>query len=212
MDIYSSYNSKYERWYYNIIKNAKCQIRFKGDNCYYERHHIIPKAFNGTNTNENLVLLTYREHLLCHWLLTKIYEGSDKAKMIHAFWALCTYKNRHRKHTRTPLRILEIAKITRRKQLSEENSGAGNPIFGKPGPFTGKKHTKEYIKKISGAGNPMFGRTHTKEARERIAEAQRARKGIPKSEETKRKMSDNAKRRRKKILPNGKWTWHYPDI
>lgn len=211
MNIYSiSYKSKYERWYYNIIKNAKCQIRFRGDGCYYESHHIIPLSLNGSDILENIVLLTYREHLLCHWLLTKITKGKDKSKMIHAFWALCSYKNQHRKHTRTPLRILEAAKITRRKQLSEEKSGRGNPMFGKAG-FGGKKHTKEHIEKISGSGNPMYGKTHSKEARQNIAEARRLRKGETKSNSMRSKLSETVKGRKRKYLEDGSWTWEYPN-
>lgn len=210
MNIYpNSYKSKYERWYYSIIIKIKSQYRARIDGTYYENHHIVPLSLGGLDKEENLVLLTYREHLLCHWLLYKFNEGEKKAKMAFAFWAMCKLVNNH--HQRVPpLRILEYARQAHIKELSVKMSGEGNPMFGKAG-FGGKKHTVEHIEKISGSGNPMFGKTHSKEARERIAEAQRARKGIQKSEETKRKMSDNAKRRRKKTLSNGKWTWHYPD-
>lgn len=210
MDIYPiSYKSKYERCYYSIIKNAKCQIRFRGDGYYYESHHIIPLSLNGNNIPENIVLLTYREHLLCYWILTKITDGKDKSRMIHAFWALCSYKNQHRKHVRTPLRILEVAKIERRKQLSKENSGKGNPMFGKTG-FGGKKHTKEHIEKISGPGNPMFGKTHTQEARQKMSEEGKKRKGIPKSNTMSSKLSKTVTGRKRKYLEDGSWTWEYP--
>lgn len=211
MNIYPiSYKSKYERWYYNIIKNAKCQIRFRGDDYYYESHHIIPLSLNGNDIPENIVLLTYREHLLCHWLLTKITEGKDKSKMIHAFWALCSYKNQHRKHTRTPLRILEAAKITRRKQLSEEYSGRGNPMFGKAG-FGGKKHTKEHRQKISGAGNPMYGKTHSEDVKQKISESSKRLKGKPKSKVMSSKLSKTVTGRKRKYLEDGSWTWEYPN-
>lgn len=209
MDIYPlSYKSKYERWYYHIIAKAKCQSRSKGGEVYYEEHHIVPRSLGGGDSDENLVLLTYREHLLCHWLLYKFSEGENKAKMAYAFWAMCQLVNDH--HQRVPpLRVLESARHAHIKELSKKMSGKGNPMYGSDGGFLGKKHTKEHRQKIS--GNGMYGKTHSKEACERIAIAQRARKGIPKSEETKRKMSDNAKRRRKKVLPDGKWTWHYPN-
>lgn len=211
MGIYPiSYKSKYERWYYNIIKNAKCQIRFRSDGYYYESHHIIPVSLKGNDISENIVLLTYREHLLCHWLLTKITEGKNKSKMIHAFWALCSYKNQHRKHTRTPLRILEAAKVARRKQLSEENSGRGNPMFGKAG-FGGKKHTIEHIEKISGSGNPMYEKTHSEEAKQKISESSKRLKGKPKSESMSSKLSKTVTGRKRKYLENGSWTWEYPN-
>jgi hypothetical protein len=212
MDIYPlSYKSKYERWYYNIIAKAKCQHRSKHDDTYYESHHIVPRSLGGKNTLDNLVFLTYREHVLCHWLLYKFTQGEDKSKMAFAFWAMCQLKNDRHQRKVTPLRILEAARVAHIKELSKTVSGKGNPMYGSEGGFLGKKHTKEHIEKISGEGNPMFGKTHSPEARERIAAAQRARKGHTKSEETKRKMSENAKRRRKKNLPNGKWTWYYPN-
>lgn len=40
---------------------------------YFEKHHIIPKSLGGSNEQNNLVRLTYREHYIAHWLLTKIY-------------------------------------------------------------------------------------------------------------------------------------------
>ena len=35
---------------------------------YYENHHIIPKCLGGSDKNENRVLLTAREHFVCHKL------------------------------------------------------------------------------------------------------------------------------------------------
>lgn len=37
-------------------------------NIIFERHHIIPKFAGGTDANENLVLLTPRQHILVHLL------------------------------------------------------------------------------------------------------------------------------------------------
>ena len=62
-------DNKYTIWYFSIINNAK--IRIKPD-CYTEKHHIIPRCMNGDNFKENLVVLTAREHFICHWLLIKM--------------------------------------------------------------------------------------------------------------------------------------------
>lgn len=210
MDIYSPYKSKYERWYYNITNNAKSQSRKKDKDNYYENHHIIPLSIGGLDVAENLVLLTYREHLLCHWLLYKFTEGKSKYKMAHAFWAMCNYKNENRKHTKTPFRILEAAKIAHTTSLSKSNTGKGNPMYGTKGGFFGKKHTEEHKQKISGEGNGMYGKTHSKEARERIAEAQRLRKGETKSNSMRSKLSETTKGRKRKYLEDGSWTWSYP--
>ena len=51
----------------------------------YEIHHIIPRSMGGDNTDENLVKLNRREHLLCHRLLTKFLSGHNKYKMMAAY-------------------------------------------------------------------------------------------------------------------------------
>lgn len=72
--------NKYRTWYRSIV--SKAYNRLKEDGTYYEKHHIIPKSFGGSNKKENLVLLTAREHFLCHWLLTKMCKHKkDEAKM-----------------------------------------------------------------------------------------------------------------------------------
>lgn len=55
---------------------------------YYEVHHIQPRSLDGSDDPENLVKLTYREHYLAHWLLSKMYVGLSRRKMAYAFWAM----------------------------------------------------------------------------------------------------------------------------
>lgn len=65
----------YQKIYDAIIEKAKIRGDIKG---YYEKHHIIPKSLSGSNIKSNLVNLTYKEHYLCHRLLTKIYPLEKK--------------------------------------------------------------------------------------------------------------------------------------
>lgn len=60
--------NKYTKWYFRIIENAQLQARNKKFG-YFERHHIIPKSIE---KNDNTVLLTAKEHFICHLLLTKM--------------------------------------------------------------------------------------------------------------------------------------------
>jgi hypothetical protein len=57
---------------------------------YTERHHIIPKCIGGNNSEENIVLLTAREHLIVHKLLIRIFADyrDIKRKMIGGLWAM----------------------------------------------------------------------------------------------------------------------------
>lgn len=73
--------SKYKRWHDAIISRAKKrELIIEG-----EKHHVVPRCLKGTNKKSNIVKLTYREHFLVHWLLTKFTKGIKKRKMC---WAL----------------------------------------------------------------------------------------------------------------------------
>lgn len=60
-------HNKYEKWYHSIILAAKS----RSPTGYLEEHHVIPTALGGLDSSENLVLLTAREHFICHQLLPK---------------------------------------------------------------------------------------------------------------------------------------------
>jgi hypothetical protein len=72
--------NKYKRWYDQIVKRARIRDLVEDT----ERHHIIPRALGGDNSPENLVRLTFREHFLAHWCLTKFTTGNDRYKMLYA--------------------------------------------------------------------------------------------------------------------------------
>ena len=80
---------KYLKAYSNIIQRAKAEDRTKGD-VYYEIHHIFPRCVypEWKNLKEhpwNAVLLTGREHFICHRLLAKAFPHS---KLVHAPWKM----------------------------------------------------------------------------------------------------------------------------
>lgn len=64
------HSNKYTKWYYNIVRGAKHRI-IDG---YIEAHHIIPRCLGGSDSGDNLVRLTPREHFICHMLLTKMHD------------------------------------------------------------------------------------------------------------------------------------------
>lgn len=86
--------------YYNLIiekvkiENRKKYVKSDRRYVYYEKHHILPKCLGGTNDKENLVLLTAREHYICHKLLTYIYKGNRK--IANAFCRMTWDKNGNR--------------------------------------------------------------------------------------------------------------------
>lgn len=64
----------YQKLHDSIIIRA--QSRTLPSDIYIEKHHIIPKSMGGSNSKDNLVKLTAREHYIIHWLLYKIYRSS----------------------------------------------------------------------------------------------------------------------------------------
>ena len=82
--------TKYSKYYLLIIEKAKLENRKKlkknhKDYIYYENHHILPKSIfkeykNLKDNPWNGVLLTAKEHFICHILIYKHYKKSDMKK------------------------------------------------------------------------------------------------------------------------------------
>ena len=87
----------YTKIYKDLVYKAKQENRKKNQGIYYEAHHIIPKCMGGEgcckNINHpNIVLFTFKEHLLAHKLLCKIYPQNKKLQA--ALYAFIRYNNK----------------------------------------------------------------------------------------------------------------------
>jgi len=119
----------HQKNYESIIQKAKSEnrkkIRNKKDNnyVYYENHHIIPKCLKGSNEKENKVLLTTKEHYVCHKLLTYIYKGNRK--IAYSFHRMTYSKNgKYIKSSRDYALAIELIKTTSvSKETREKMSG-----------------------------------------------------------------------------------------
>ena len=81
-------NMNHLKIYERLIKVAKSENRKRlnkkeNNYIYYENHHILPKCMGGLDTEDNLVLLTAKEHYVCHKLLVYIYP--KQLNLIFAF-------------------------------------------------------------------------------------------------------------------------------
>ncbi len=65
---------------------------------YFERHHILPKSLGGTNSKDNLVFLTPKEHYICHLLLMRMTTGKAQLSMIRAFNAFKMASRKNPRH------------------------------------------------------------------------------------------------------------------
>lgn len=157
--------NKYSKWYSAIISNAQNSNRVKlkknnPDYVYYERHHIIPKCLAPDKADlkrcpDNGVLLSPREHFICHVLLVKMTTGDVRLKMK---WALSNMKRKKTgQETRyINSRLYEAAKkdlghtAESRSKMSEQRKGKSTYwLKGKPAPNRGISHSDETKKKIS---------------------------------------------------------------
>lgn len=68
----------YEKLYFAFIEKYKNQ-EFE-DDVYTEKHHIIPRHAGGDDSKENLIKLTYRQHIFAHRLLWKAYNKASDLK------------------------------------------------------------------------------------------------------------------------------------
>src|SRR5215831_4622023 len=83
--------NKYQRWYDALIRRARHR---RLSHSYIETHHIRPRSLGGSDLYANLVDLTYREHFLAHWLLTKMHKGRNRTRMMMAFHMMTLARGR----------------------------------------------------------------------------------------------------------------------
>lgn len=174
--------NKYKKWYDQIIANGLA-IKLPG----YERHHVLPKSLGGSDNQSNLIYITSREHFICHWLLTKIYSiGEEHWKMLNALRMMrAENKNQYRYNTKITSRVYAKIKEEYTKLQSERYSGENNPFFG-------KSHTKEAKQIISDANTGENNAMKRIEEREKMRQLKIGKKRDPFSDEWKAKMSESA--------------------
>ena len=164
--------------YKNIIINAKNENRIKRKRTdinfiYYENHHIIPKCLCKNKIwvdfSTNKVLLTAKEHFICHLLLTKIYPSTEmlwafkcmeyrpNGKRIYSkMFELYRGKYRHKKET-----LLQMSIMNKGKHLSYET---------KEKISISRKNNKNIGDSYRGEKNGMYGKHLSDEAKKKISE------------------------------------------
>ncbi len=207
--------SKYSRWYEQLVVRA--QTRSLPEDTYYEKHHIFPRSFGGSNKKINIVKLTAREHFICHWLLVKMLPfGVFRSKMYRAlsFMKAINHDNQKRYSTAITSRVYEkikpeVVKIQAeamtgrvpseqqrkkmsiamkgRKQTEEHRKNSSLARKGKSGHKWTEEQREKIVLHIKEHGGSMRGKNHTEEAKQKMSVF---RKGKPNSEEHNRKISE----------------------
>ena len=143
---------------------------------YTEKHHVLPKCMcmstDQKNDKENLVVLSAKEHFEAHQLLSEMFNGPPKRKMLYALSGLCFMKNGNRVSDATEYAIVKEASRSAKRgiPLSEEH--------------------KQKIKDSFAEFNPNKGRIVSHETK---LKQSNAKIGQPRSDETKLKISNTLK-------------------
>ena len=184
-------NNKYSDWYFQIILNAFNKNRKKGDGNYYEYHHIFPKSifpqFKGMRGNR--VLLTAREHFICHYLLIKCFDRHDMIKkMKHAAWWMSNRTDDINSKLYSKLKM-EISSIRKRPHSIETINKRKNSQTGKKWIYLldTKEEKSVNVEDLFKYENYIFGRNPENKTGGYP-------KGKSKSEESKLKASETMKK------------------
>jgi len=214
--------NKYEKWYSQIVERAQNRIF----NEYTELHHIVPRSLGGTNNIDNLVKLSAREHFICHWLLTKMFTGTAKSKMINAMYIMRAESSHQKRYqSKITSRVYENLRKDYSKYISDMNKGRVQPLDEKVKQVkaqTGRKRapfSNEWRAKLSaasaGTNNSRYGVVVTDETRRKIGNKIRGRKQTQ-EEKAKRSAANIGKKREKihcthcdqMVAVNGYARWH----
>lgn len=160
----------YQKVYLALIEKRKIVPATE----YFEKHHIIPKSFGGSNKKDNIVSLTGREHFVAHCLLARMYGG--------AMWvAVLRMKNRRGGDGYINSKLYEKARIAWSEWSKNNQVGEKHWAYGKTSKQKGIK--KPFF---SGEHHPLYG---TKRTKSQIEAVVKANKGKKRSDETRQKMS-----------------------
>jgi len=153
--------SKYSKWYFELMTSRPVR-----EDTYLEKHHIIPKCVGGSDDEENLILLTPREHFIAHLLLTKMYEGEARHKLLYAFNMMFVRSSKNRLRGNFNSKLYESI----------------------------RKEAHQHFGKHGRKGRPAWNRgmTRSQAVKDAVSKANKGRtawnKGVPRTEEDKAKM------------------------
>lgn len=133
----------YKAVYDKLMQKARNRGCVSG---YSEKHHVVPRCLGGSNSKDNLVVLTAEEHFLAHQLLVKIHPGNHK--LAYAAQAM-VFKN---DKTRRSNKLYGWLK-RRLAQASADKMKCCNPMNTAEGRKNFEEAMKSHSQKVSGANS-----------------------------------------------------------
>ena len=192
-------SSKYFATYMNIILRAKGR-QLSGEQC--EKHHILPRSMGGSNDKDNIVLLTLREHFICHKLLTKIVKDEFKHKMWIALYFMSNTRGLSLPSSTYQLckiATVEFLKARKQPQSARDKISAANKKHWQDNKdkYMAQRFQSGHYKRVSETHKTIFHYWQDKINKDpvKIAKTAAKHRGMKRSSESRKRMSDAAKGR-----------------
>lgn len=93
-EIYNENTKFFKKVYENLVQTrlVRGTVKKKGDGL--NKHHIIPRGMGGEDIENNYVLLTFREHIIAHRLLARIYPNNNELQYAYLRMIQSSHSNR----------------------------------------------------------------------------------------------------------------------
>jgi hypothetical protein len=143
----------WEKLYYKHIEKCKNQIIEEGK--IYHKHHIIPKSSGGDDNKNNLVTLTYSQHVFAHFLLYKWNPTNSN----WVAYRLMSGVNENKKQAVEELKIKKIKESKNNKKWSPEViKKRRQTMINNIANLSEEEFYKRFIEKMEGPKHPMYGK------------------------------------------------------
>lgn len=161
------YKKIYDNFMQDRLSKKPERLLLKKEGEYFEGHHIIPKSKGGTGNsnrpknNQNIVLLTAREHFLAHWILWRINRDRSSALAFHKMLS----SNQEQKRITSSRSYEEAREAFRVTNLGNQYGKGKTKIISEDQKL---KQSQTMKGRYVGDKNPFFNKTHTEETKQKI--------------------------------------------
>jgi len=143
----------WEKLYYKHIEKCKNQIIEEGKTYY--KHHILPKSSGGSDDKDNLIILTYKQHVFAHFLLYRW-------KPTNSNWVAYRLMNgidENKKQAVEELKIKKIKESKNNKKWSPEViEKRRQTMINNIANLSEEEFYKRFVEKMEGPKHPMYGK------------------------------------------------------
>lgn len=126
----------YKEVYNKLIDKAKQREYCDG---YYEIHHIVPKSEGGSDSSDNLVRLTPKEHFVAHKLL--FLDNPNLMERVSTMWLMSNEHKIQSGRVYEEVRKLFLTKVMGKPKTQEHKNKISQANLGKP-------KSKEHVEKM----------------------------------------------------------------